>query len=175
MTKKETLKKRTLKAGLWLFVRKFLTRIINLAAIYILARELSPHDFGLVALATVALRLITSGTSQTTSVFVIFDNSSDWKRKVNTAFWLNVILLNFLLLILIIVLPYIVKFYKGELLLKRITLLFFVAFVFSELRSIPDALLKKQLLYHKLVLKDTTMDVLSAILSITMAVSGFGI
>ena len=175
MSKDASLKKKTLKAGFWLFFRKFAVRLINLGAIYVLARKLSPSDFGVVALARVALRLITDGTSQTTSTFIIYDNQEDWKERVNTGFWLNVILLILLFIILLIILPFIVKFYKGGIFLKRIVLWFFVAFVFTELRSIPDALLKKKLLYNKLVLKDTIMDGLSAIISVFMAIYGYGV
>ncbi len=175
MAYKDSLKKKTLKAGIWLFIRKFLARLINLAAIYVLARKLSPSDFGIVALANVALRLVTSGVSQTTSTFVIYDNSEKWKEKVNTAFWINILLLFIIFIIMLFVLPFLVKFYKGGILLKHIISAFFIAFIFTELRTIPDAILKKQLLYDKLVLKDTIMDIFSAIFSIIMALSGFGV
>ncbi len=175
MFNKESLKKKTIKAGIWLFIRKFLARLINLAAIYVLARKLSPRDFGIVALAMVALRFVTSGISQTTSTFVIYDNSKEWKERVNTAFWLNIMLLIILFMFIMITLPYLVRFYKGGILLRRIILYFFIAFVFIEIRTIPDALLKKRLLYNRLVLKDTVMDILSAILSVGMALAGYGV
>ncbi len=171
----KSLKKKTLQSGLWLFLRKFSVKLINLAAIYILARKLTPSDFGLVALASVALRLVTGSISQTTSTYIIYDNSENWKDKANTGFWLNSILLIIIFIILYPILPWLVSFYKGGPQLKKIILIFFAVFVFQELRSIPDAFLKKKLLYNKLVLRDTALDILGAILSVVMALKNFGV
>ncbi len=173
--KKKSLKKKAIQAGIWLFARKFSTKIINLAAIYILARKLTPSDFGLVALANVALRLVTGSISQTTSTYIIYDNSEDWQDKANTGFWLNILLIIGVFVILYPSLPWLVSFYHGGVELKKIILVFFIVFIFLELRSIPDAFLKKKLLYNKLVLRDTVLDILGAILSVVMALKGYGV
>ncbi len=172
---RKSLKRKTLTAAIWLFTRKVLSKTINIFAIAILARKLSPADFGLVALARVVLNFITGGISQGTATYIIYDNSEDSYKKIITAFYLNVIFILLVVAIILILSPYIVNFYGGSRDLNTIIKMFTLMFVFTELRAIPDAIMKKKLEYNKIVIRDSVLDILSAILSVYMAIAGYGV
>ena len=62
-----------LTSSKWVFGRLVLVQILNLFAISIIARKLSPDEFGLVAIATILITFLNNVITQGVSQFVIFD------------------------------------------------------------------------------------------------------
>ena len=53
------LKNKVVQGGAWSLGRMLITNVLNLGVMAILARELSPAEFGLVALASVIIHILT--------------------------------------------------------------------------------------------------------------------
>ena len=94
----------------WSFSEKLLTMLIQMVVSIIVARQLMPEDFGIMAILTfftsVALAIVDSGFSQT---LIRKQNPSDEEYKSVLGF--NIVVSLILYAILIIVTPYIANFY----------------------------------------------------------------
>src|SRR5882724_10784229 len=86
---RQNLTERTVKSGAWIYGRTYVTGFINLGAMAILARQLRPADFGLVALAQVLLRFMVALGTGGIGDYVIYDRKEGREGRVHTAFWLN--------------------------------------------------------------------------------------
>ena len=65
-------------------------QIIHLAAIAVLARQLDIEDFGVVALANIALMLLGVLAGQGVNQFIIYDRDQGFEKRASAAFWLNI-------------------------------------------------------------------------------------
>ncbi|MBB3595712.1 PST family polysaccharide transporter [Rhizobium sp. BK529] len=81
---------KTLLASIWLLTGVFYSRVANLAMIIILARILVPADFGLVALGTTLLTILTTVTDLSLANALIHHKDAN-KEDFDTAFTLSAI------------------------------------------------------------------------------------
>ena len=80
---------RLVHSSIWIFTKIIVVNFFGIFVIAILARRLTPAEFGIVALAGVVIKLVTVIGSQRVSEFVINDNEEGSEDRVNTAFWMN--------------------------------------------------------------------------------------
>lgn len=161
-------------SGAWIYGRLVVTSIINLGVIAILARQLTPGEFGIVALAGVILQLLTVLGAQGVNQFVIYDNDEGREDRVHAAFWLDLTIAILSLVIGIAAIPLITKVYTDEG-LGLIILVMLIKFPMDALSRIPDALLKKNLDFKQLEIRDTFLQVFAGLTSVGMALTGFGV
>lgn len=163
-----------LTGGSWALFKILVVQLINFAAIAILSRQLDPVDFGIVALANVALRFFNVISAQGINQFIIYDNSDEHEEKVHAAFWLNLVFSIIATLVGISLIPTISNFYQ-EPLLGSILLVLFFRFPIDVTSKLPDSILQKSLNFKPIEIRDTLLQLFSAIASIVMAVTGFGV
>lgn len=172
--KNNDLTTKVVKSGIWIYGRMLVTNLFNIVVIAILARQLSPAEFGLVALANVVIQFLRVLTSQGTNQFVIFDNEAGRELRVQAAFWIDVFLALCCAAIGIVLLQFLPRFFD-EPQLGEILLVLLLQFPIDSLSKIPDALLKKSLDFKKLEIRDTLLRFFTGILSIIMAFTGWGV
>ena len=163
-----------LTGGSWALFKILVVQLINFAAIAILSRQLDPVDFGIVALANVALRFFNVISAQGINQFIIYDNSDEHEEKVHAAFWLNLVFSIIATLVGISLIPTISNFYQ-EPLLGSILLVLFFRFPVDVTSKLPDSILQKRLNFKPIEIRDTLLQLFSAIASIVMALTGFGV
>lgn len=140
----------------------------------VLARQLTPADFGLVALAEVLLSLVINLAGSTVAPYIIHDRNEGWQERAQAAFWLNLLLVTGVCVIFVALTPWVSSFYS-EPLLSGLLLVMVGRFFLSQLSVVPEALIKRDLDYYKLVLRDSILQVFSSVLSILMVFNGWGI
>ncbi|HCS28534.1 MAG TPA: hypothetical protein DIW43_13825, partial [Spongiibacteraceae bacterium] len=74
---------------MWVYGRTVAVQLLNFAAIVVLARELDVADFGIVALASVAISFISTIASQGVNQYIIYDSAEGHGERSKAAFWLN--------------------------------------------------------------------------------------
>lgn len=165
---------RAVKGGIWLYGRQLVVGLINVGVFAILARKLSPADFGLVALAQVVLRFTVVLSSGGVGDYVIYDRDEGREDRVRAAFWLNLALALAVACVGILVAPFAASFFAMPG-LQSVLLVLLATYVLDQAAVVPEALLERAMVFPKLVIRDTFLRVASALLSVTLALEGFGV
>ena len=138
----------------------------------VLARLLTPTDFGLVAMVTAITSLGQAfadlGLSEAT-----IQREDITHRQVSTLFWINVAIGLTLTLITAGLAPVLAWFYR-EPRLKNITFALSLVFLIGGLRVQHDALLKRQMRFRSLAIRDVASCALAVPVAIFMAWRGSG-
>jgi len=141
-------------------------------ATVMLARLLTPSDFGLVAMVTAITGLgqafVDFGLSEAT-----IQRQEITHEQVSTLFWINVGIGLALMLAAVTLAPFMAWFYH-EPRLKAITFVVSFTFLFGGLRVQHNALLKRQMRFLALALRDIAAYALAVPLAIIMAWRGAG-
>jgi O-antigen/teichoic acid export membrane protein len=171
---KEGISRRALRSGAGLWMRQLITGGVSLVTAGILARHLTPAEFGVVALATVTLRILVMLSRGGVGDFVIVDRKEGREDRVQAAFWMSVAIAGVTAAIILAGLPLIRDFYDSPQ-LAHIMPVFVANFVLSEIAVVPEALVKRTLVYERLTRIDITSQVLASVTGAVLAVLGFGV
>ena len=171
---KSSLATKTTRSAAWLFGQGFITNLIGIVTAAILARQLDPKDFGLVALASVILTLFFAFGKATVGNYIIYDRKEGREARVQAAFWLN---MTMVLGIFLIFLPFskAIAIFYNETLLQPVLLVILIRFILGQISIVPDALIKRELDYRLLVVRDSALQFISAFLGVGMALTGWGV
>jgi O-antigen/teichoic acid export membrane protein len=166
------LKKHALKSGGISLVSRVVNGFIGLGGTVILARLLTPDDFGLIAMANAIINF-----------FYIFKelglmDATIQKEKIthaqiSTVFWINTLIGILIMAIIILVSPLIANFYGNER-LKNITIVLAFTFVFAGISTQHQALLKRNMMFLKIAFVENIAAALSTIIAVYFAVRGYG-
>lgn len=173
-SKKQDLKTNVVYSGVWLYFRLIVTSLINIGVMAILARQLRPAEFGIVALANVLLRFLMIIGAEGVSEYVIYDNKKGKEERVYSAFWMDISFSVFAILISLPFIPLIVSFYN-EPILKPVLFALLLKFFLDTLSKVPDALIKKKMDFQKLAVRDTILEIFVSIFSVILALNHFGV
>ena len=143
----ESISNKMAKGAAWMVGFKMLERSIGLISTIILARLLEPGDFGLVALATAFLGLLTLLANFSFDVALIHNQNAD-RSLYDTAWTFNVIFAILLGLALIISAIPLSNFYNETRLEKILYVLAFSTFV-GGFGNVGSVAFRKDLEFHK--------------------------
>jgi polysaccharide transporter, PST family len=164
--------RKSLRGGAILIVARAVNVFLQISTTFILARLVTPHDYGLVAMVSAlvgfAPMLIELGT---TDAAVQKDRITE--VEVSALFWLNLSLGAGLAFLLAVASPLIARFY-GEPELQKIALVSSVTFLFSALSCQHYALLRRAMKFKNVALIDVVSNLLSTVVAIAMALFGCG-
>lgn len=167
----DNLKKETFTGFMWRLFQNLSTQIINFVVSIILARILSPDDFGIVALVTIftniALVFVTTGFSS--SVIQKKDLS---KIDLSTLFFSGLVLAVILYFVLFITAPLIASFYNEPALVSLLRVESLIIPV-GSLYSIQQALIIRELKLKKSFIVGLCGVLSMGICGISMALLGF--
>jgi O-antigen/teichoic acid export membrane protein len=166
--------RRALRSGAGLWMRQLITGGVSLVTAGILARHVTPSEFGVVALATVTLRILVILSRGGVGDFIIVDRKEGREDRVHAAFWMSVVIAGITAAIILAGLPLIRDFYHSPQ-LARIMPVFVANFVLSEIAVVPEALIKRTLIYERLTRIDITSQVLASVTGAVLAIAGFGV
>ncbi len=146
--------------------------VIQVGTTLCLARLLSPHDYGLVAIVTALVgfgpMLIDLGTADAT-----VQKARISQAEVSCLFWLNLLIGGGLAVVVACCSPLIARFYREPELLK-IALFSALVFLFSALSIQHYSLLRRAMEFQKIAVIDTASNVVSSVAAITIALMGCG-
>src|ERR1035437_1097688 len=166
------LKGRSVRGGLLTLTSQGAQFLMQTIATVVLARLLVPADFGLVAMVTAI-----TGLGQAFADFGLSEATIQHPEishdQVSTLFWINVAIGLTLTSITAALAPVLAWFYR-EPRLTDITLLVSLTFLIGGLKVQHDALLRRQMRFSSLAIRDVTSYVLAVPVAITLAWRGFG-
>jgi PST family polysaccharide transporter len=166
------LKGRSLRGVSVTFASQGTQFLLQSVSTVVLARLLTPADFGLVAMVTAI-----TGLGQAFADFGLSEATIQRqeisRKQVSNLFWINVAIGLALMLVTIALAPALAWFYR-EPRLKNIAIVGSFTFLIGGLRVQHNALLKRQMRYVSLALRDVASWVLAVPVAIIMAWRGAG-
>jgi polysaccharide transporter, PST family len=162
----------SLHSGVAFFAARGLNMFVQLGTTILLARLLSPRDYGLVAMVFAfvgfAPMLIDLGTT---------DATVQRKRishvEVSALFWLKVAIAGGLTLLLVGGSGFIASFY-GEPALSEIAVVSSLTFIVAALSTQHFALMRRAMQFRRMAVIEIASNVISSIIAIAMALTGWG-
>ena len=168
-----SLKSKVAKGAVWTLLEKMSGQIVQFVVGMILARLLTPNDYGTVALTgiffAVAGVLVDSGFGGA----LIQKKDAD-ELDYNSVFYLNLVLSLVAYAALFFAAPWIADFYKTPV-LKNIVRVSAVCFIFNAINAIQGAELTKKMLFHLSFRISLITCLTSAVCGVTLAFMGFGV
>lgn len=167
----QTLKEKTAKGLFWGGLSNGGQQVLNLLFGVILARILSPDDYGLVAMLAIFTGI--AGTVLDIGFSTALINQKEIRHDdYNAVFWAVAIGDLIVSTALFLSAPLIADFYgKPELtLLARIV---FLGFWFGVMSMVPSALLMKKMMIKEKAIAELSALLLSGIIGVTLALNGF--
>ena len=174
MTATESLAGASARGGVYILIRRVAANVIRIAAVAVLARKLDRHEFGVVALAQIAVSLLTVFGTGGVITYIVCDREDDWPTRVSPAFWLNLALTTASCAVALAVLPLVLYIYD-EPQLGQILLVVLATYFVTQLRLVPEALLQRRFRFRVLAMRDTVRDFATAGVAVAMALGGFGV
>ena len=168
----DTLAARAVRGGAVTVVSQGLKFALSMVATIILARLLSPRDYGLIGMVAVVTGFISMFKDLGLSTAVV-QRTQVSHDQVSTLFWINVALSTAVLLLTVTVAPAVVWFY-GEPELFWITVLSSGGFLLAGLTVQHEALLRRRMRFSALAVAEIAALVSSIVVAITLAWHGAG-
>jgi len=170
---KADLKGRSVRGGVATLAGQSANFVIQTASTVILARLLTPADYGMIAMITAVTGFVTLFKDLGLSMATV-QKDEITHEQISMLFWINVGLSAVVMLVTMALAPVIAWFY-GEPDLLPLTLVMAVGFVFGGLCVQHSALLRRQMRFGTLVLIDILRLIVSATVGIIAALAGAGV
>ena len=169
----ESLKKKTIHGVLWSTLERFSVQGIQFVVMIIMARMLTPNDYGLVGMLTVFIAvsqsLVDSGFSQ-----ALIRKQNRTETDNSTVFYFNLVVGLLLYGVLFIVAPLIADFYNEPQLIS-ITRVIGLSILFNSLVVVQRALLTIKIDFKTQAKAALIAAISSGAVGIWMASSGYGV
>ena len=169
----ESLKQKTFKGTLWSTLERFSVQGIAFVVMIIMARILTPDDYGLVGMLTVFIAvsqaLVDSGFSQ--ALIRKLDRS---EIDNSTVFYFNIGVGIFLYLILFFCAPLIAKFYNEPILIP-LTRLISLSVLINSFVVVQRALLTVNIDFKTQAKASFSAAIVSGVIGISMSYMGYGV
>lgn len=169
----ESLKKKTAKSVGWGFVETLSTYAVRFVIGIILARLLTPNDYGLIGMVTVFIvvsdTIINSGFGQA----YVQKKDAD-ELDADTVFFTNFGISILLYIIFWISAPLIAHFFRQEILISIIRVLFIILII-NAFNVIQLSIIQKELLFRKRAILTFICSMLSGVIGIICAYRGLGV
>lgn len=164
---------RNVRQYLWSILGRFLPSFIFLAASFVLARILTPNDFGLVGvlaiLFTVASALTDAGLGGS-----LIKEKTITDTDCSTIFNFNIVISLILYVILFFTAPWIEEYYNLDN-LSMVARLLSISFVINAFSLVPRALMMRRLQFKELFEVSVLSTLSGALISIVCAFWGMGV
>jgi len=157
----------------WSFSLKIVQKIFFFTSSVIVARILTPEDFGLATMAltldTITWLVLSFGISA-----AIVHYQDNIEERLNAAFWFTTLSATIIVLILLMAAPAAAEFYHAPL-LKEILQISAISLYISSFTSVHKAILTKKIEFKTISIIDTITYSTVSIMYIVLALMGFGV
>jgi PST family polysaccharide transporter len=164
---------RTISGITWSIVSRSGRLVLTFVIGVILARLLSPREFGLVAMITVITSFAAIFSELGFSAALV-QKQDVGETHLSSVFWLNLGAGLVLTLLFVAGAPLIARFYQ-EPMLAPLTMLIAMNFVISSLNIVQNTLFTRSLNFQILAIVEICALAVAGAVSITMAYTGFGV
>lgn len=169
----ESLKHKTLRGTVWSSIERFSVQGVSFVVMIIMARILTPDDYGLVAMLTIFIAISQSLVDSGFSNALIRKQDRD-ETDNSTVFYFNIGVGILLYLILFLCAPLISRFYD-EPLLTPITRVISLSVLINSLVVVQRAILTSSIDFKTQAKASMSAAIISGVVGITMAYTGYGV
>jgi len=166
------LKERSVRGGAVTMAGQGAKFLLRMSSTVILARLLTPEDYGLIAMVAVLTNFVMMFKDIGLSTATI-QRAEINQKQISTLFWINVVVSLVIMLVMTAMAPVISWFY-GRPRLTLVTIALSGTFIFSGLTIQHQALLRRQMHFGKLAVIDISAMLVSVIVAVVSAWYGAG-
>lgn len=158
----------------WNLFSRIFSNGSQLIIFFILARLLTPSDFGVIAILMVFINFsnIFAVAGLGASIIQIPDKENE---KYDTIYIVTIITSIFISILLFFLTPFIAKYYKSEYDLTFLIRISIPAVIFNSINSIQTSILQRDMNFKKMFYVNSIPIITSGVVSIFLAYAGFGI
>ena len=168
-----SLTSKTVKSVFWSAIERFSVQIVQFAITIILARLVSPSEYGLIAMLAIFIAIAQSFVdSGFTSALVQKKNRTE--TDFSTVFYFNIVISLITYLLLFLSAPYIAMYYR-EPLLELVSKWLGLSLIIQSLSMVQVAKLTVLLDFKTQAKASLTAVVISGVLGVYLAYSGYGV
>jgi O-antigen/teichoic acid export membrane protein len=168
-----SLKKAALSGVVWTFAQQFSTQGISFIVSLVLARILTPSEFGLIGMISVFVAigssLMDSGMTQS-----LIRTSDPTIEDYSTVFYFNMAVSVLAYLTVFFAAPYIAVFFEQPV-LKNLVRVYCLSFIITATYAVQQAMLTKNMDFKTQMIIAIPSLVISGILGVILAYSGLGV
>lgn len=168
-----SLRDKTISGFFWSFLQKVGGKGIQFITIIILARLLTPEDFGLIGMLTIFITVSQNIVQAGFSEALIQKKKTD-DEDFSSVFWINLLVSIILYGILFIAAPFIADFYDQPL-LTSMTRVLSLIFIISSFSYVQQAKLRKEMKFKTLMFIHIPSIIIAGIVAVTMAFLDYGV
>lgn len=136
----------------------------------VLARLLTPSDFGLIGMVTVVVNFLGMFKDAGLSTATVQNEKID-RSQISTLFWINVIISLVLGLVILLASPLVAAFYKKPE-LTAVTAVLSISFILQGLCIQHIALLQRHLKFTSVAINDISALIMNIVIAVVMAALG---
>ena len=167
------LKTDTVKALSWNVGGNIVGKLFAFIISILLARILSPEEFGLMAIVMIFSMIVGLFTDFGFASAIIHHKDVS-KTDLASIFYLNVFIGMFFAIIIFISADYLASFFEEEILSELIKIMS-VTFIISSISIVPGTILKKQLNFKTFVISSVISNITAGSIAIIMALNDCGV
>lgn len=161
------------KSLLFKSIERFAAKIIGLIVSIVLARILSPDEFGEIAIITVFINLGIAFVESGLSSAVVQSKNTD-RSDYSTIFYVSLVVAVFLTGALVVGAPFIGKFYNNSNIVLPLQV-YSGSLMMSAFHSVQNAKLQREMKFKTVMFTSLISTVLSGVVGIVLAYAGAGI
>lgn len=164
---------RTLVNFIWRFAERCGAQLVTFIVSIVLARILSPSDYGTIALVTVFTTILQVFIDSGLSTALIQKKDAD-DLDFSSVFYFNFIVCLILYIIMFVSAPCIADFYKDSNLITIIRVIS-LTLIISGVKGVQQSYVSRNMLFKRFFFSSLGGTIFSAVLGIIMAYAGFGV
>lgn len=158
---------------IWRFTEKIGAQGITLIVTIVMARLLTPNEYGLVAFLMIFISILNVFVDSGLGNALIQKKKAD-KKDFSTVFYFNIVICIVLYLCLFFIAPMIGNFYKERILTSAIRVLGLMLII-SGIKNIQQAYISREMMFKHFFYATLIGTVISGFVGIIMAYKGFGV
>lgn len=158
---------------LWDYAGSLSTQLVSFGISVVLARLLSPAEYGIISIAMVVISVATVFATMGFGASII--NARDLDHKaINSIFIINVVIGVLLTVLCVFGAPYVGEFYESPSLTPVLQVLA-VVFIFSTLQTVQQSLITRDMRFRVLAWRQVGTSLVGGLVGIVMAYHGMGV
>jgi O-antigen/teichoic acid export membrane protein len=163
----ESIRPKVVRSGFWSLGGNWFSRVLGIIKMIILARLLSPLDFGIIGLAILSINAL-NVFSETGIESALIQRDKIGRPELDTA-WTIAIIRGLVLFVLLFLSAGWFASYFGNITLKPVLEIMSVTFLIGGCTNIGIVFFQKELEFKKKVLLDSTADIAGAVSAVSLA------
>lgn len=158
---------------IWRFAERCGAQLVTFIVSIVLARILTPSDYGTIALVTVFTTILQVFIDSGLSTALIQKKDAD-DLDFSSVFYFNFVICIILYLIMFVSAPFIADFYKDSSLVYIVRVIS-LTLIISGVKGVQQSYVSRHMLFKRFFFSTLGGTIFSAVLGIIMAYAGFGV